>query len=171
MKRNGGARQVLKHRPPVSCSLQQLLQRREREARGCCSPRRVRKAGGGRTPGGCGAHTGAVSPAQERFWNTSATRARPLPKTLQAKRGRLLGLRGKPKSKRRLWTPQQRLSASSEGVMLSGLRVGRPQPHAKVPVLLTTPSAREPEGSFSQAPIFHPDFTTWSPMRWKRGFL
>lgn len=86
------------------------------------------------------------------------------------KRGRPLGLRGKPKSKRRLWTPQQCLSASSEGVMLSVLRVGRPLPHAKVPVLLTTPSAREPEGSFSQALISHPDFTAWSPVRWKGDF-
>lgn len=96
MKRDGGARRVLKHRPPVSCSLQQLLQRGEREARGCCSPRRVRKADGGRAPGGCGAHTG-VSPAEERSWNTSATGARPLPKPLQAETRQTPGFEGEAK--------------------------------------------------------------------------
>lgn len=130
-ERDGGVRQVLQHRPPGSCSLQQLPQRGECEARGCCSPCRVRKPDGGRTPGWCGAHTGAVTPQRSASGTHLPRRARPLPKTLQTDRGRLLGLTGKPKSKRRLWAPQQCLSASSEGVMLSVLHVVRPLPHAK----------------------------------------
>lgn len=93
----------------------------------------VRKARSrGRVSGWCSAHTVAVSPAEECFWNSSPKEST----STAADASRHLGWNkadswawwGKPKATQQLWIPQQRLSVSSEGIILSVLHAVRPAP-------------------------------------------